>query len=146
MKILLVDESPAELLLLQDMLNIAGFSEHKGFVDLSLAPQMAAAYHPDLIVLALEANGGVSKANNAGDEASFELLRQLNASISPIEYRPILAVSRSTDTHFKREILKRGATDFLAKPLDFTDTLLRIKNLLHTRQMHCEWAFAAHLR
>src|SRR5581483_2469328 len=36
----------------------------------------------------------------------------------------------------KRRALSEGATDFLNKPLDTTEVLLRIRNLLHARALH----------
>lgn len=127
MKILLMDESSIDLLLLQDMLTTSGYTDHKGFTDLSLSIAIAAIYEPDLIVLALE----------SGRERSFEILEKLHLQTREDEYRPILVVLKNDDSHFKRRALRYGATDFLTKPFDYTDALLRIGNLLQTRQLSC---------
>ncbi len=46
----------------------------------------------------------------------------------------VLTADVSDET--KRRALAAGATDFLVKPLDQTEVLLRIRNLLETRRAH----------
>lgn len=127
MKILLMDERALDLLLLQDMLSASGYSNHKSFTDLSLSTAVTAIYEPDLIILAFEMS----------NKRNFELLERLKTQKRDDEYRPILVVLETDDLHLKRQALKYGATDFLIKPFNYTDALLRINNLLHTRQMYC---------
>jgi putative two-component system response regulator len=51
---------------------------------------------------------------------------------------PILVLTADMTTQAKQQALSGGATDFLLKPFDFTEVLLRIGNLLQTRRLHME--------
>lgn len=60
-------------------------------------------------------------------ETGIELTQFLNKSISPT---PILMLTALSDTEDRVEGLSSGADDYLAKPFDPRELLLRIKNLL----------------
>jgi len=48
----------------------------------------------------------------------------------------VVVLTADVSDETKRRALAGGATDFLVKPLDQTEVLLRIRNLLETRRAH----------
>ncbi len=124
LKILIVDSNARDVLLLQDMLQVAGHVAHKGLTDTLLAPQLFRSYQPDLLILALQDD--------------FSMLDELQENIDSDDYRPILVLLERDDSSLKRRALRHGATDFIMKPLDHTDAMLRIGNLLHSRFLHLQ--------
>jgi len=48
----------------------------------------------------------------------------------------VVVLTADVSDETKRRALAAGATDFLVKPLDQTEVLLRIRNLLETRRAH----------
>jgi len=55
-------------------------------------------------------------------------------------YRPVAVVTAAATAEAKRRALTLGARDFLARPFDRVEVLLRLKNLLETRSLHLQLA------
>ena len=51
-------------------------------------------------------------------------------------YLPIIVLTADVNEETKLRALHRGATDFLNKPFDHIEVLLRIRNMLETRRIH----------
>ena len=51
-------------------------------------------------------------------------------------FLPVVVLTADVNDETKRRALTAGATDFLVKPFDQTEVLLRIRNLLETRRAH----------
>src|SRR5205807_3669897 len=51
---------------------------------------------------------------------------------------PILVLTAAATREVKERALFCGATDFLTKPFDHTEVILRVRNLLHIRSLHLE--------
>src|SRR5207248_135842 len=66
----------------------------------------------------------------------FAVLEQLGGAIPPDAYLPILVLTADITPAAKQRALSLGAKDFLTKPFDATEVLLRIGNLLQTRALH----------
>src|SRR5437868_15316158 len=64
--------------------------------------------------------------------AILESLRSENAE----SFLPVVVLTADTSEQTKRRALEAGATDFLCKPFDHTEVVLRIRNLLQSRQAH----------
>ena len=64
------------------------------------------------------------------------MLGQLKAVIPADEYLPVLILTADVTMEAKHRALAAGAKDFVTKPFDQVETLLRIGNLLHTRQLY----------
>jgi signal transduction histidine kinase len=83
-------------------------------------------HQPDLLLLDLlmpEMNG-------------LDLLEQLQTVIAAGDYVPRVILTAEQSDDAKRQALQRGAHDFIRKPFDTTEVLLRIDNLLETRRLH----------
>ena len=147
LKIMIVDNNPLDLLLLQDMLSEEGYSQLKSLTDAALSVEMYRAFNPDLLIFGLNNSAPITDAPTA-DASTAEAsaaekranalpwIKQLRAQVEETDYRPILALLEASDRKLKRQVLEGGATDFLVKPLDHTDAVLRVGNLLRARLFH----------
>lgn len=127
-RILIIDDEAPNIRLLLRLLRRAGFNNLVSTTDAREVPALIKAAPPDLILLDLwmpHTNG-------------FELLEQLRPEIGDANYLPILVVSADITAEAKTRALSQGAKDFLHKPFDLVEVLLRIRNLLETRYLYLE--------
>lgn len=78
---------------------------------------------PDLVILDLmmpQMNG-------------FEVMEQLQSEIDKDDYLPILVLTADTQNETRLRALLLGAKDFITKPMDRLEVLLRVRILLDTR-------------
>jgi putative two-component system response regulator len=68
----------------------------------------------------------------------FALLESLKAAVPQDVYLPVLVLTADITPETRRKALAEGAKDFLTKPFDVDEVLLRIKNMLETRALHLE--------
>ena len=125
MRILIVDDEPANVALLEDMLSDQGYINVKSTTDSRRVSELCGEFDPDLILLDLcmpHVDG-------------FAVLESLRAERSVV-YLPIIVLTADVNEESKRRSLHCGATDFLHKPFDYVEVLLRIRNLLETRRIH----------
>jgi putative two-component system response regulator len=65
-------------------------------------------------------------------------MKQVRARLAPEEFLPILVLTANITPEAKQRALSEGALDFLTKPFDAAEVILRIKNLLQTRSLHLQ--------
>ena len=65
-----------------------------------------------------------------------QVLAQLSELISPYDYLPIVILSADMTPPTRQRALARGAKDFLNKPFEPIELILRVNNLLQARYMH----------
>ena len=128
MRILAVDDEPVNIALLEDLLDFSGFTQLESTTNPREVLTIFRARRPDLILLDL----------NMPFIDGFGVLKLLDEEIGPSEYIPILVLTADASLETKRRALSVGATDFLTKPFDPVDVLLRINNLLRTRHQHLQ--------
>jgi len=126
--ILIVDDEPANVLLLEHILDQAGYPNRTATTDPRQVLAIHARFDPDLILLDL------AMPHLDG----LAVMAQLRQVIPAGTYLPILVLTADMSTQAKQQALSGGATDFLLKPFDPTEVLLRIGNLLQTRRLHLE--------
>ncbi|VWC76140.1 cyclase [Burkholderia lata] len=125
-RVLIVDDQPANLRLLEDLLGREGLSHVIGTTDAQKALDMYAAFDPDLVVLDLMMPG----------LDGYAVLEQLHRRGDPNDFRPVLVITADATTEAKRRALSLGAKDFLTKPFDAIEAMLRVWNLLETRVLY----------
>lgn len=125
-KILVVDDEPVNVMILEQMLQEAGYKNVRGLTDPAEALASFEAYGPDLIVLDLR----------MPVIDGFGVMEHIRARTPKGVYLPILVVTADVVQEVRRRALTAGATDFLTKPFDEAEVLLRIENLLRTRWQH----------
>ncbi len=70
----------------------------------------------------------------------FAFLERIKPLIGEGDYLPILVLTADITQEAKKRALSLGAKDFLTKPFDTTEVLLRVRNLLETRALHLQQA------
>jgi signal transduction histidine kinase/DNA-binding NarL/FixJ family response regulator len=126
--ILAVDDEQANLDLLDALLSGEGYTNVTCTRDPHRAAELFADGTVDLVLLDL----------HMPHMSGFELLAELRARTAPQEIRPVLVLTADVTTEAKQRALAGGASDFLTKPLDSVEVLLRVRNLLQIRLLHCE--------
>jgi putative two-component system response regulator len=63
-------------------------------------------------------------------------MEQLGPRLPPNDFLPVVILTGESTPETKRRALALGAKDFLAKPFDVVEVLLRIRNLLQIRFLH----------
>ena len=119
--ILIVDDEKANVRLLEIILESAGYCNVTSALDARQTRALCCQIKPDLLLLDL------AMPHLDG----FEVMRQLRAETSP--QMPILVLTADATPATKHRALQQGASDFLTKPLDATEVLLRIDHLLRAR-------------
>lgn len=127
-RILIVEDEAANIALLVRVLRRAGFDNLQWTEDPREVLALVQESQPDLILLDLR----------MPHMDGFEVLEQLRPEIGKTTYLPILVVSADITADAKTRALSQGAKDFLHKPFDLVEVMLRIRNLLETRHLYLE--------
>jgi two-component system NtrC family sensor kinase len=127
-RILIVDDEPANVRLLERLLATAGYAHIEKTTDSRRVLDLYRSFQPDLVLLDLMMPhlDGVA------------VLEQLRGEIGLTAYVPILVLTADATLDAKRRALTAGARDFLTKPFEQFEALLRIQNLLETRRLHLD--------
>ena len=118
-RILVVDDEPANLKLLEKMLKAEGFFN---LVMISDPRQVKAAYRAEPTALILL---DINMPYLDGYQVMAQL-KELNDPLLP----PILVLTAQSGREFLMRALNEGARDFLSKPFDRYELLARVRNLL----------------
>ncbi len=127
-RILVVDDESSNVRLLERILEMFGCARVCSTTDSREALSLYLQEDPDLVLLDLHMpylNG-------------FELMEQFKAAVPSDDYLPILVLTADVTVETKRRALSAGAKDLVTKPLDHSEVVLRIKNLLENRFLHLE--------
>jgi diguanylate cyclase (GGDEF)-like protein len=121
--ILIVDDQEANVLLLEKILKSAGYSCITSTKDPHAVFALHRDNHFDLILLDLQMPG----------MDGFQVMESLK-EIETDGYLPVLAVT--AEPAHKLRALKGGAKDFVSKPFDLAEVLMRVHNMLEVRLLH----------
>ena len=127
MKILVIDDEPANVALLEDMLFEGGYTRVKTVTDSRLAMETCETFEPDLVLLDLM----------MPHVDGFTILESMRATARE-SFFPVIVLTADANESTKLRALRAGATDFLLKPFDQLEVLLRMTNLLETRRLHLQ--------
>jgi putative two-component system response regulator len=125
-RILVVDDERVNVVLLERILEQDGYRNVKSVTDPSAVAAIYDEFEPDLVILDLH------MPNLDG----FGVMKLLEDRISSDAFLPILILTVDLQPEIKRRALSAGAKDFVTKPFDRTEVLLRIRNLLEARFLH----------
>jgi cyclic di-GMP phosphodiesterase len=124
--ILIVDDQEANVQLLEQLLKTAGYTNYLSTMDSRQVLPLYNKFQPDLILLDLM----------MPYLDGYSVMQQIGPRIPEGAYLPILVLTAEVNSEARQKALSMGAKDFLTKPLDAIEVLLRIKNLLETRHLH----------
>ncbi len=125
MKILLVDDSIRTRLLLEKALEEAGYNNLATASSAAEAFEILGLYDPavevdvDLIIMDILMPGmdGIEACSHIKEQAH---LRDI----------PVILITSKNETGFLKEAFKAGAVDYIVKPLDKVELLVRVRSLL----------------
>jgi putative two-component system response regulator len=123
-KILAIDDNILNIQILKKILTNAGFINLTTTTDPTRALSLYKELQPDLILLDL----------NMPEMDGFAVMFQLSIS-NPDDYLPILVVS-AEDESMRFKALQSGAKDFLHKPYEHLDVLLKSRNIIEVRLLY----------
>lgn len=127
-RFLIIDDEPANTSLLTRLLRREGFVRIESTTDPRNALNMFREMKPDIVLLDLM----------MPHIDGFQLLEAFSRLIGPRTFVPIVVLTADVSTATRRRALSLGAKEFLVKPLDAVETVLRIINLLETRFLFLE--------
>lgn len=126
--LLIVDDEEANVTLLDLLLRRAGYTAITATTDPREALDLHRRIDPDLVLLDL----------HMPHVDGFEVLERLTAEEDDADFSPVLVLTADASDETKHRALRAGADDFLTKPFDATEVILRVRNLLHIRRLHEE--------
>jgi putative two-component system response regulator len=123
MRIVIVDDHLANLELASGLLESTGYTEVVAERDPRVALERIRSHPPDLILLDLY----------MPDLDGFQMLAELRPLIREPHLVPVLVITGDVTPEPRRRALSLGARDFITKPLDAVEVLMRVRNLLQAR-------------
>ncbi len=124
-RILIVDDDPVLVRVLQRLFMRAGYREPLGLTDPRRVVDTLRDKDVDLLILDLFMPG----------MDGFEVMAAVSSVLGEKEYFPIVVLTGSDQPAVRRRALEAGAMDFLSKPFDPTEAEARVRNLLHARAL-----------
>jgi putative two-component system response regulator len=125
-KILIVDDAPANVLLVERLLEWAGYVDVRSTEDPRQVLPMFDEYQPDLVMVDL----------HMPHIDGYEVIAQLREKIT--SYLPILVFTADTTPEARQRALEAGASDFLTKPGESAEIILRVRNFLQTKHLYAQ--------
>jgi putative two-component system response regulator len=120
--IVIIDDESANVTMLTRVLERAGFHSISGLTDARQLPALLVRTPADLVITDL----------HMPDCDGFGVLDMLSAFINQ-ERLPVLVVTGDGSRDARTQALAAGAKDFVTKPYDMVEVLLRVRNLLESR-------------
>ena len=130
-RILIVDDAQDNIDMLEAFLAEEA-SAIKGVTQSNQVERVFNEFEPDLMLLDLHMP--------APD--GLEILRNLRSIRESLGFLPVIVLTGDTGRTARNSALLLGADDFLIKPLDRQEVVLRVRNLLRTRRLYVELAEA----
>ena len=127
-RIYIADDEPANVDLLEAVLERAGFTSIATFSDGQALVDAIAEQEPDLILLDLR----------MPVLDGLAVLKNLASGPTAGGFLPVLVLTADATRESRDKALSSGAHDYLTKPFDPAEVLLRVGNLLETRRLHQE--------
>jgi EAL domain-containing protein (putative c-di-GMP-specific phosphodiesterase class I)/DNA-binding response OmpR family regulator len=126
--IVVIDDEPVNVMLLRRIIERAGIGRAVGYTDAREAIAAVAVDEPDLILLDV----------HMPFLDGFATLDAIHAGLPADAFVPILFLTADVDRDVRTRALEAGAKDFLTKPFDVDEVVLRCRNLLETRRLHMQ--------
>src|ERR1700690_2126208 len=124
-RILVVDDQKANVLLIEGMLRVAGYTSVQSTTDPNQVCELHRMNRYSLILLDLQMPG----------MDGFQVMEGLK-EIEAGGYLPVLVITAQPD--HKLRALEAGAKDFVSKPFDLAELRARVHNILEVRLLHLE--------
>lgn len=126
-KILIVDDQLTNIMLLENILQAAGYTKVESTTNSSEVLERYRVGKPDLLLLDIR----------MPELDGFQVMGQLKI-VNKGAFLPILVLTSEQDRQTRLRALEAGAKDFINKPFDQVEVLMRIRNLLEASLLHSE--------
>jgi putative two-component system response regulator len=122
---MIVDDEPINIRIVRRYLELRGY---RSFVNCSQPAEAVStilAAQPHVVLLDIMMPG----------ISGMDILRTIR-STATIAHTPVIILTASADRETKHQALELGATDFLAKPVEPEELILRVRNSLIVKEHH----------
>jgi EAL domain-containing protein (putative c-di-GMP-specific phosphodiesterase class I) len=119
---MIVDDRDSNVLLLETILRNEGAVCIESLTDSRLAVDRCMEFRPDVLLLDL----------HMPHVDGFAVLRELRIRLAPDVFLPVVVLTADATSDARLRALEEGAKDFLTKPIDRLEVVLRVRNLLET--------------
>ncbi len=117
--VMMIDDEPLLIAAVSAFLEDAGWRDVRGESDPRAGLDRLRAEQPDVLLLDLMMPG----------MSGFEVLAEVRAD-PQLQRMPVIVMTSASDPATKMRVLALGATDFLEKPVDPSELVLRLRNTL----------------
>jgi putative two-component system response regulator len=127
-RLFVVDDEPANVELLGEVLGRAGYRDVVCTTDPRHAVELCTESAPDLLLLDL----------HMPQLDGFEVLALLDGVREGAGHFPVLMLTADTTLEARRRALASGATDFVVKPIDAVEVAIRVRNLVTMHRLQSQ--------
>lgn len=124
-RVLMIDDEPILIELVRAFLEDAGYETFEGLSEPTRALDQIGNQRPDVILLDLM----------MPEVSGFDILERIRDS-DTLRQIPVIVMTSASDANTKLRVLELGATDFLEKPVDPSELVLRLRNTLAFKAQH----------
>jgi len=125
-RILIVDDDENNVRLMTRILQTAGYTNLRGITDARTVLEARRVWNPDLILLDM----------HMPHVDGIALLHMFDAQVAASDFVPILVLTADVSRETLKRALAAGANDYVTKPVDVDEVLMRVRNLLAIRLSH----------
>ena len=118
-RIMIIDDEMINIEIVKAYLEEEGFNNFLTTTDSTTAVEQVRSEKPDILLLDI----------NMPHVSGLEILETMRAS-KELRLVPAIVLTASNDPEIKLKALRLGASDFLAKPVDPSELMLRVQNVL----------------
>jgi diguanylate cyclase (GGDEF)-like protein len=118
-KVMMIDDEPILIELVRAFLDDAGYQFFVGVSEPEKAIDTLTEQSPDVLLLDLM----MPKVSG------FDVLEKVRSD-AELRHLPVIVMTSASDADTKLRVLELGATDFLEKPVDPSELVLRLRNTL----------------
>ena len=118
-KIVIIDDEPLVIRVVRRFLSTAGYQNFTTISDSTQAMEAIMREKPDVVLVDIM----------MPEVTGLDILKHRQVD-KTMQYIPFIVLSASSDKETKRKALELGATEFLNKPVDPSDLVLRVRNAL----------------
>jgi CheY-like chemotaxis protein len=125
-RIMILDDEEPLVWALEKILQQAGYREIATLSDSRQALELFQSFRPDIVLLDLQ----------MPYQDGYSVLRGLKPLLASDPHFPILVMTGEVQADAKLRALAEGAKDFVTKPFEQIEVLIRVKTMLATRTLH----------